>query len=195
MAFFEQLYHKLFKSGGNDSSRILHEVIARSQKYLDGYGRWKSSEGQSKIIADFSRSYHFKKSGIENDPNVHVFSSPSSNGFALSYSPAYSKQEFQYLFDHLAEKSKELGYRMVNSDVKITEKNGSIETREKHYLKPPTFGSEGLTKQFYGNILIEHVLINDQPSYIKLLANIYSDRQYEEPESHRELITHLFATN
>ncbi|MEQ8535197.1 MAG: hypothetical protein RIB86_25295, partial [Imperialibacter sp.] len=101
--------------------------------------------------------------------------------------------EFQFLFDYLAEISKTLGYRQVNSDVTITEKNDTIETREKHYLKPPIGTADQLSKQLFGNILVEYIMIDDQPSYIKLLANIYFDRQYEPAEDHRELISHLFS--
>jgi len=39
------------------------------------------------------------------------------------------------------------------------------------------------------------VLVDDDPGYIKVLANIYSDRQYQRPAEHSELIEHLFATN
>ena len=193
MAFFDQLYQKLFNSRGSETSLILHEVIVRNEKYLQGYEQWKLNGRATKMISDYSRSYHFKKSGIQSEPNVHVFASSASNGFALTYSPDFDKQEFQFLFDYLAEISKTLGYRQVNSDVTITEKNDTIETREKHYLKPPICTADQLSKQLFGNILVEYIMIDDQPSYIKLLANIYFDRQYEPAEDHRELISHLFS--
>lgn len=195
MAFFDQLHKKLFGAGSSDPAPIVHEVIARSEKYLLSYERWKTDGRASKMLSDYSRSYHFKKSALESDPNVHVFASPASNGFALTYSASFEKQDFQFLFDYLAEKSKELGYRLVNSDVKISDKKDFVETKEKHYLKPPLSGDSGPFKQLFGNILVEHVMVDDKPSYIKLLANIYSDRQYEVPEDHRELISHLFSTN
>lgn len=144
------------------------------------------------MLSAYGRAYHFKRSGIQSSPNVHVFATKMSNGFALSYSNEFDRQEFQFLFDLLAEKARALGYRLVNSDVQIGEKGDVIETREKHYLKPPqTRGVKKIDQQF-GNILVEYVMVNDQPSYIKLLANIYSDRLYKEPDDHQDLIAHLF---
>ncbi len=195
MTFFDQLYQRLFPGKEAENQKIFHEVIQRNPKFLFRYEEWKSSISRLDIINAYHRSYDLKKAGIQNDPNVHVFESAASNGFALTYSNEFSKQDFQYFFDYLAERVKMLGYRLVNSDVLIVQKNNEMETKEKHYLKPPLSSGANNIDQMFGNILVELVLVDDEPSYIKMLANIYSDRLYQRPAEHGKLIEHLFATN
>lgn len=190
MSFFENLYQKLF-SPKNRAANIHHEVIERNEKFRFLYAEWKDSQRAAEMVAAYKRSYFLKQAGI-NDPHVHLFDSPAAKGFAFTFNEDFSTDDFHYLFDWLADRVKLLGYRLVNSDVKMSEKNGAIETKEMHYLKPPIGSFDSATDQFYGNILIEHVLLNDEPSYIKLLANTYSDRLYLEPRPYSELIEHLF---
>ena len=193
MNFFDNLYQKFFASKATPGFKLHNEVIKRHAKYLYHYQEWKDSDRPGHIISDYSKSYYLKHSGIESEPGVHVFNSPAANGFAFTYHPSLGKDEFQYLFDLLADKVKLLGYRMVNSDVYVAEKADFIETREKHYLKPPLSAFDKTTDQYYGNILVEYIKVNDEPSYIKLLANTYSDRLYMEPRPYNELIEHLFG--
>ncbi len=192
MSFFDNLYQKFFTSKTASDFKIYNEVIERPARYLYHYQEWKDSDRPEKIISDYSKSYHLKHTGIESEPHVHIFNSPAANGFAFTYHSLLGKDEFQYLFDLLADKVKLLGYRMVNSDVHVAEKADFIETREKHYLKPPMGTFRTASDQYYGNILVEYVKINDEPSYIKLLANTYSDRLYMEPRPYTELVEHLF---
>lgn len=194
MTFFDNLYKKLFAQKSSHNPKIYSDVIERNSKYRFQYDEWKESSKPSELIALYSRSYYLKQTGIQNDPEVHLFTSQAANGFALTYSPLLSREEFQYLFDWLADKVKLLGYRLVNSDVQITEKPEFMETKEKHYLKPPLGSFDSATDQFYGNILVEYVMVNDEPGYIKLLANTYSDRLYLEPRPHSELINYLLES-
>lgn len=194
MNFFNTIYQKLFASKTDHNSRIFSEVIERSSKYHYYYQEWKESDRPSQMISSYSKSYYLKQKGIESEPGVHLFNSPAANGFAFTYSEAVDKDEFQYLFDLFADKVRLLGYRLVNSDVQVSEKSDVIETKEKHYLKPPLGSFDSATDQFYGNILIEYIKINDEPSYIKLLANTYSDRLYMEPRPYDELVEHLFKS-
>ena len=46
--------------------------------------------------------------------------------------------------------------------------------------------------QRYGNISLELILYNDKPHYLKLMASVYSDRLYSEPESFSDLVELLF---
>ena len=49
-----------------------------------------------------------------------------------------------------------------------------------------------LMSQLYGNISLEKIRINQQPSYFKLLASVYSDRLYYDAKPFDDLMDQLF---
>ena len=190
MTFINKILDKLFPQKGNSEQIVHNEVIARSGSYMKRYHEWTDSEAD-RVYEEIITGYEEKLLECENSKvRVHLLVSRYSNGIAISYDDShFTKNGFSYLFDHLAEKIKTLEhYRQVNSDYVIKEKNNVLETKEKYYFKPVFSGSESKTDQQYGNILIEHILINDKPSYIKLMANIYSDSNYSEALNFNELI-------
>lgn len=190
MAFFDDVYNRLFGKKSKSDSKILHEVLERSSTYKTEYKNWLANDLTFQKIGRIRNAYDLKKKGIEQSPEVHVLASSYANGVAVSYSDFFEKNEFSYLLDYLADKTLTLGYKKANSDLKISVKNNYTESVEKHYLKPIT-GNETPINQKYGNILIESVKIDDKPSYLKLSANIYSDRLYNEPLSFDKLIEEL----
>lgn len=195
MSFFDQVYEKLFPKKEQKSRVLVHELIKRSDHYLKKYQKWTSSPSHSDSLKTIATAYYLKAKGVAQEPEVHILNSRYSNGFAVSFQEGeMDHQEFQYLFDWLADTVEQIGYKRSNSDVTIMDKGNYIETREKHYLKP-VLGSEIPTDQRYGNILIEHILIDGKPSFLKLVANIYSDRSYSEADSFESLAEYLFALN
>ena len=190
MSFFDDIYDRLFPKE-ESAPKIAQQLIKRSQTYLTEYQRWSDSPNRTQQVDQLMRGYHYKKMRIQSSYDVHLLTSSMANGFALSYNVDISKQHFQFIFDYLADRVKVLDYKLANSDITITDKPDFIETKEKHYLKP-LVGSGQLLNQQYGNVLIEHVLINEKPSYLKLVANTYSDRNYSNPLDFDELLEHLF---
>lgn len=194
MDFFDQIYKKLFP--GNPKNEVLvYEPIQRKADYLEDYNRWKKSFRRIDTIQQVAQSYALKEKGFVGEPDVHLLNTQRSNGFAISFNERLDQSEFQYLFDWLAEKVEALSYKRSNSDITITSKKDLVETIEKHYLKPVQSGeaSDPLEQQ-YGNVLIEHISVNDRPSYIKLVANNYSDRNYKEADQFEHLARYLFGT-
>lgn len=191
MSFFDDLYQKLFHSE-SASKPLVHEVIKRSLQYKRDYLNWIGSDLMNYQMSQFQEGYWLKKNKIQGGFDVHLLNTSHANGFALSYNQELSAAEFQYFFDFLAEKIKLLPYKLSNSDIQIIEKDKSVETKEKHYLKPIIASGDSPIDQQFGNILIEHILINDAPSYIKLIASFYSDRLYKPAAPFDDLITHIF---
>lgn len=195
MSFFDQVFQSLFSKKEASNKVLVHEVISRSNAYKASFDEWKGSESCSQLLNDIRTSYYLKSKGIQGQPDVHLLNSPYSNGFAISFSQEkMNAKQFQYLFDWLAKMVEDLGYRQANKDVKILNKGKFIETKEKYYLKPLQ-GNEIPINQRFGNILIEHILIDDQPSYLKLVANSYNDRSYSKAESFEALADYLFKVN
>lgn len=194
MTYIQNLIDKLFPQKLGDNKVVLNDVIIRSENFKERYINWVK-ESSVKIFSEIEKSYQEKLLQSENSGiDVHLLNSKYSNGIAISYNEKYfTSEEFTYLFDLIAEKLSQLKeYRKVNSDYIIKEKKTFIETKEKHYLKPLISKEEEVTNQQFGNILIEQILLDDKPNYIKLMANIYSDSLYSKPKEFETLLRFLF---
>jgi hypothetical protein len=190
MTFFDQVYNKLFTS--KSTGLILHEVLKRSNSYLEEYELWKESGLPATLISDINESLRLKKEGIVKSPDVHQFSSDFTNGIAITYSPEINKSHFKFLFDLFAEKVQNLGYKTSVRDLMVTGKKTYIESKEKYYLKNRPSNTKPIDQK-YGNIIIEWVAIDDQPSFIRLMAQAYNDRLYKSPENFDDLAKYLLS--
>jgi hypothetical protein len=170
----------------------VNEVIKRSQSFLDQFHAWKSSETCSELMNELWKSYSWSKQGIDQDAEVLVLESTYSNGFAIGYESKYGKNDFRYLIDYFAYQVKKLDYRLVMSRQTMQEKGDVVEMKEMHYLKPKRGWVEPIDQK-YGNVQIEYIEENDQPTRIKLLVNSYPDRKYKEAESFEDLAEHIFS--
>jgi len=189
MGFFEDVYNKLF-SKSQSNAKILHEVLERSDTFKSDYLKWMLESGLDDKLNSIRTSYELKKKGIEQNPIIHVLSSKYANGFAISFSDYFLKSDFAFLLEYFGKKTKELGYKLSNNDLTISDKGKYTQTIEKLYLKP-IISAEPPIDQKYGNILIENVLIDDKPSYLKLHASIYSDSLYKNALSFEDYLAHI----
>lgn len=192
--FFDDLLKKIFPARGSHQPLSVKENFLLKDKDLQDVEAWDQSEA-SKVLYDLVyRNYHYKRAQINESPEVHVFSSVYANGFALSYGPPLDVNSFSLLFLGLSRRIIALGYEQVSLDRKLEEVNEQVKETEKFYFKPPLqLPQEGaLINQLYGNISLEKIRINQQPSYFKLLAAVYSDRLYEDAKPFDELMDRLF---
>ena len=192
--FFGDLLKKIFPARGSHQPLSVKENFLLKDKDLQDVEVWGHSEA-SKVLYDLVyRNYHYKRAQINESPEVHVFSSVYANGFALSYGPPLDVNSFSLLFLGLSRRIIALGYEQVSLDRKLEEVNEQVKETEKFYFKPPLqMPQEGaLISQLYGNISLEKIRINQQPSYFKLLAAVYSDRLYHDAKPFDELMDRLF---
>jgi len=192
--FFDDLLKKIFPARGSHQPLSVKENFLLKDKDLQDVEVWDHSEA-SKVLYDLVyRNYHYKRAQINESPEVHVFSSVYANGFALSYGPPLDVNSFSLLFLGLSRRIIALGYEQVSLDRKLEEVNEQVKETEKFYFKPPLqLPQEGaLINQLYGNISLEKIRINQQPSYFKLLAAVYSDRLYHDAKPFDELMDRLF---
>ncbi|MEK6476423.1 hypothetical protein WJR50_02775 [Catalinimonas sp. 4WD22] len=197
MSYFDKLFAKLFPGKDSDKVTAVHEVLKRSQPTQQAYGEWKDSADRSDLIEEIAKAYYYKKTDITSEIDVHLFNTAYANGFAITYHEKIGRKSFQHLTDYFRDKVLQMGYRLVNADRRILDRESYVETIEKYYLKPP-LSADDLTQesvqanQMFGNIAIEHVQIDSQPSYLKVLASIYSDRQFQEADSYDDFVSALF---
>lgn len=192
MAFFDDIYQQLFPK--KQANRLLlQEVIRRSADFQRDYRSWVRSYKRPDLVREMANAYELKQRGILSSIQLHLLRSPYSNGIAISYHQEIDRQAFHFLFDYWAERITTLGYKKANSDLTITDRGRYVESIEKHYLKPET-GDQLPLNQRYGNILIEYICVDDVPSYIRLAANVYSDRTYQPPLPFAQLADFLLGT-
>ena len=191
--YFDQVWQKLFPSKETVPLQM-KENFTLKDKEVQELEDWIHSEAATSLFSLIYRNYHFKRTQINESPEVHLFTSSYANGFAISYEAPLDLSSFSLLFLGLSRRVLALGYQQVSLDRKLEEINEQVKQTEKFYFKPPLqMPQEGEPiTQLYGNISLEKVSINNTPSYIKLLAAIYSDRNYQEAKPFDELMDKLF---
>jgi hypothetical protein len=189
MSYFDNIFDKLFNQ--DSESPIIHEPIRRGEGHERKYREWKEQQ-KAIVLSRVVISVELKKKNLESVPQVQFLELPNANGLAVSYIEDFHKDSFRCLLDYWAELVKMFGYRSINADYMVREKDGKTEEIEKRFLKP-ILGEEKPFEQKYGNILIENVTIDGQPCYIKLTATTYSDTNYQTPLAFNQLLDHLLA--
>ncbi len=193
MSYFDYIYNRLFgKSGTSPTKVLVNEIIERSQSFVERFQAWKSSDVCADFLNDLWQSYFWQKKGVDKDPQILLLESTYSNGFAINYEAKYGKTSFLYLFDYLKDQVKMLDYRLVMSRHTMQEKGDVVEMKEMHYLKPKRGFVEPIDQK-YGNVQIEYIEENDEPTRIKLIANSYPDRKYKRAEDFESLAEHIFT--
>ncbi len=192
--FFDDLLKKIFPNREGDPPLSIKENFSLKEKDFQDLEEWNKSEESKALLALVYKNYHYKRAQINDTPEVHVFSSVYANGFALSFGPPLDSNSFSLLFLGLSRRIIALGYEQVSLDRKLEEVNEQVKETEKFYFKPPLqLPKEGeLISQLYGNISLEKIRINQQPSYFKLLASVYSDRLYYDAKPFDGLMDRLF---
>lgn len=196
MSFFDEVFSKLFKKKNAETVPVVHEPLKRTDRQQQAYEQWIGS-GQHKVLLDaITDAHHKKKLDILSEYQVHLLNTPYSNGIAISYHEKMGKEAFRHLFDYLKEQTLPMNYRLAQADRRILDRGDYEEVIEKWYLKPSkTSPDDQVVNQLYGNVLLEHNLIDQKPSFIKLMVNIYQDRAYTQALDFDEYLERVFNTH
>ena len=191
--YLEDLFNKVFKSSGKKG--LSHkENFQLSSEVIDRIQVWSKSEEAKSIFDLIYTNYHFKKAGINDSPQVHLFSTKYANGFAITFEPPLTSVTFSDFFLTLSQRILVLGYKQVSLDRKMEEKAEQVIETEKFYFKPPLQAPEEgeLISQLFGNVALEKITVNNQPSYLKMLVTVYSDRLYQDAWPFEEMMDRIF---
>lgn len=193
MSFAEDIIERLFPHSFSPNEPLVSETLERSKNDKVGYKKWLQHNKQKELSQIYSLSYFLKKKHITCSANVHIFNSRSANAFSISCAEYIDTKSFQHYFDYLKNTVISFGYVLNRSDREIIDRTHYVETIDRHYLKfPEVFELGAKCPQLYGNIMIEHITIDDKPSYIKLMATYQTDSQFTEPISFDELTRIIF---
>ena len=201
MSFFDKIIHQLFpkseQKSSNSNKPMVSEPLKRKDVERKQYFEWQNSGHYKLLWEQFHHAYQTRLRNEMGTWEIHLLQMPAANGIALSFPANMKAQEFQHIFDLLKDKVLSLNYKLVNADRQLYDKKTYVETKEKYYLKPTIDfqDTNQLYDQCYGNILIEYIQIDQQPSYLKLVASIYSDRLYTQALSFDALMDHIFEVD
>lgn len=191
--FFDELFNKVFKPSDKSPMKVKENFVINEidQSDLD---LWIESQESADLFSLIYKNYHFKRTGINDRPQVHILDTPYANGFAVTYEEPFDLKSFSRLFLAFSQRILALGYEQVSLDRKFEEINDQVKVTEKFYFKPPfQLPAEGeLISQLYGNVALEKVSIDNKPSFIKLLATVYSDRLYQDAKPFDQLMDRIF---
>lgn len=204
--FFKRVWKALFpsrhrsdqKTGRKVEVPVHNESLERSEEYEEERKHWMMKGEHLPLLRSILQAYRTKEKGVEPiETDLFMHSTPYGNGFFFTYRSHFGERHFAFLFDLFRDRALEVGYRKYHSDRRILEKEHHYETIERHFLKPPINKEMDVKKgtQLYGNLLLEQSLINEKPSYIKVMANVYSDGLYHPPWPFDELIGKLLGTD
>jgi len=191
--FFDDLYKKVFSSAEKTPLKIRENFTIKEADQVD-LDSWMLSSEADELFSLVYKNYHFKRTQINSYPRVHIMESPYANGFAITYEEPFDPKSFSRLFLAFSRRILALGYEQVSLDRKMEELNDQVRTTEKFYFKPPLqLPIPGqLISQLYGNVALEKVSVDNTPSYIKLLATVYSDRLYQDAKPFDQLMDRIF---
>ena len=195
-SFFDDLFKSIFKPSEKSPIKVKENFVIKKNELFD-LAEWQESEEYVNFLALIYKNYHFKRAGIDVHPQVHILDSPYANGFAVTYAEPFDQMSFSRIFLALSQRILALGYEQVSLDRKFEEINDQVKMTEKFYFKPPLqIPIEGeLISQLYGNVTLEKVSVDNKPSFIKLLASVYSDRLYQEAKPFDQLMDRIFEKN
>lgn len=199
MGFLDKLIQSVFTEKSTNityegTSDLIKKPLKRSDQFRKKYQSWVENQHYNFIIRSISEEWGTRNEISSIEAKLFYYDTEKSNGFLYYFDKGESKEMPQFLIQLFADRVKELGYSMNHQEEQIVEADSFLKTKEVIYLKPKLkYRMETPYEQLFGNIHIECVWHDQEPYYIKLMANYFSDRAYNLPSSFDKLVAHLFV--
>lgn len=195
MNFFDKIYKQVFKYENtityNGKKQILSESYHLEHSKEEAYEYWKGEEDTLAFFGEFWENLLSELKAKSLNQRYSIYESPQSNGFYVLCENYLNAKESAFVMEYMKDKVIELGYLLNHSYRDIYEEKGTLKTKVSYYLKPKLENFKMPLDQKFGNIHLEHLSITDKPDYIKLMANVYSDRNYTVARGFDELLNAL----
>lgn len=197
MTLFNRLFQELFGKNAHhlDEEKGIHilEEIKRNQVFLDNYEKWQCKGIHNGLLEYINQNWKTKAENPTSDVNMHLFRSKLSNGFYFRAESPWDTFDYDCLIQWIIEKCKLKGYVLKNAKREVIEEGGLLKTIEEFYLKPSLkFRRETPFEQFWGNILIEHRIVDENSRLLKLMVNSYDDRSYKKAYHFEDFMNYIF---
>jgi hypothetical protein len=197
MSFLDKLIQSVLPSGQEverGDTVLVKRTIKRSEKYKYDFEEWKTQQSYNFSIRALKEEWETRSEIAAVEAIFFYYNSPKSNGFVYYFDNGTSNEEASFLFELLKYRVKQLDYSINHSEEEVKEQKDFVLTKESYYLKPKLKYRKSVPfQQLYGTIRIEFTSRDGRPYYLKLMANYFSDRSYQDPHSFEELAEHLFV--
>lgn len=191
MTLLKRLFGELFGSSEDLSQKneqILREKIVHTDFFLAEYEQWYMAGLHNDLLQNIRENKVVKTADPQSDTNYYSHRSNASKGFYFLSEDEWSNKDYAFITHLFSQNLLELGYVLSNSRRDVQEKQGQLICTEDFYFKLPLASrTQKPIPQMWGNILLQHHSIDDRSRYVKIMANIYSDRSYEVAKDFEEL--------
>lgn len=198
MTFFNKLFQEILgcnkKSNFEDKGLLLKENIKHSQIFLNNYNEWLGKEMHHDILQYFYQLWAHKLKHKAAEVNLYLHESNLSNGFYFKAETRWNSEDYCFFIHYITEKLQARNYTLNHATREVIEEGGLLKTIELFYLKPSLeFRKTAPFEQFFGNIEIQHRMVNGETTIVKLVANTYSDRRYKKAYDFEDLMNFIFV--
>jgi hypothetical protein len=190
---FEQI-RRLFGQKQSPTEGFVREALERSPRELEAYHAWSSN---LQPVLDWLSEALVPEPPASLRDAVYRLETPSTRGLILRAScPLLHAGQGSHLFDWLGDRMKALGYYRQHADVRSWLHAEGVERVERRHFKARFRYDEaaGKSVQLYGNVTLEHKLLDGLSTEIRLVNHPYHDRAWHPAGGFEELIQALLAT-
>jgi hypothetical protein len=159
----------------------------------EAYTHWLEQKTYLNWTPALFKAYHFDKAGIRPSYKLERIEQLGQQGVIFFFDDRIGEQNFKFLNEFLKDQVLHLGYRLHSADIRTNPKDNFTETIYKYYFTPPPACEAGsiLCNQLYGNISIDLIQLNGQPSLIRIVANSYLSCAFSKALPFDDLLDHL----
>lgn len=165
------------------------EPLVRREDEQYSYRRWKNTTRQKETCLFLYRQYHYVANRMIEPDYLYTWNSPASNGFYIKPCEQIEDHDLLFLFEWFREKIPTLSYYSYMAEKQYREQHNQIFQTDFIYFKPIIDINEpGPWNQQFGNIELHLYYKSREPIALKLLANVYSDRNYTNPKPFEQFL-------
>lgn len=191
---FGELFTKTEDKENDEDSLLLKESIEHTEFFLREYEQWRAAELHIGLLDHLWEQKIIRDSNPNAELNFHQYASQASNGFYFLGEEPWSNKDYSFIIEYFSSILLSEGYRLNNSSREVRESKGVLNTLERYYFKLPLSSRlEKPYEQSWGNIVIHQKLTDERTTFVKVMANIYSDRNYQAPKAFDTLVEKLLT--
>lgn len=173
---------------------VLRENIQFSTSFHNNYVNWKEQGSTKNLLSDLLENYRTKRSDPGQNSTMQLYEARNANGIYFKTGEYENIEGFGFLTYHLLQRLKGQHYILNQSIREVVDDQEVLKTNEIHYLKPSLkFRRITPYEQLFGNVQIEHRMIDGESELFKILATTYSDHLYAKPYDFEDLVGELFS--
>lgn len=198
MTIFKRLFNDLFAQtdvvADDESEILIDERIKPTASFIEDYHKWLEDGLHIGLLDHLKEQYALRISNPDAQLNFHLHDSNGSSGFYFAEESPWQREDYHRIVHYFNQILIEEGYRQNNSRRKAETIDGKLTQIDRFYFKLPLSSRKEVPyPQSWGNIIIEHKLLEEQTLFVKVMANTYNDRSYQDAKDFNSLIHRILS--